>query len=157
MKFELVRHAYMADRTEGHIYLPGLILPTLERPWIPDPDGHPGGKQRESCIPDGLYSLIPHSSDRFPDTYELVNQAHGVYSQFLPVAQQWGRTAILIHPANRVAELLGCIAPGLRFGDINGAPAVLESRLAMDKLRAVLGREKHEVIIRPTAGTQETP
>jgi hypothetical protein len=157
MNFVLQRLDYLEDCTPGVIVLPELLLASLERPWIAHPDGHPGGKLRESCIPPGMFRVVPHSSEKFPNTYALVNEKLGVYHQFRPVNQTWGRTAILFHAANRVTELLGCIAPGLRPGQIAGQEAVLDSRAAMDKLRAILGREETYVEIRPPAGTQETP
>lgn len=41
---------------------------------------------------------------------------------------------IEIHAANRYTDLLGCIAPGRRFGTLEGIPAVLESAPAMADL-----------------------
>lgn len=158
MKITLLRYGYLPECTLGKLLLPELTLHTIERPWVPDPDGHPGGHQGQSCVPDGLYRLVPHHSAKFPFSYALVNETLGVYHDFRPVAQSWGRTAILVHSANRAGELLGCIAPGMRRGMLAGQMAVLDSVAAMDKLRAILGREEeHYVQIRPTAGTQEVP
>jgi hypothetical protein len=156
MNFQIIRHAYLRDRTLGRIILPGLTLPTLERPWIKNPAGT-GGLPRESCIPDGYYQLRPHHSRKFPDSYILTGETLGVYGYSVPQGQDYGRSAILIHPANKVGELLGCIAPGMTHGMIEGELGVLDSRRAMDKLRAILGREEHYVEIRPTTGTLETP
>lgn len=154
MRLELVRFGYLNDCTLGTLWAGDLELATIERAWILNPIG-PGGMSCESCVPDGSYKLVPHDSARFPDTYALINPDLGVYYQELPAGQRWGRTAILIHSANLAAELLGCIAVGLQHGELYGKPAVLSSRAATDKLRAMLGREIHELVIRPTAGTSE--
>lgn len=154
MDGELTRFAYLKGCTLGLLKFGPLELATLERPWIPHPDG-PGGQRRESCIPDGLYQVFPWNSDRFPNTYILVNNALGVYTQpnLIPPGQTWGRSAILIHIANRVQDVIGCIAVGVHHA--HEQLMVIDSRIAMDRLRAVLGRGNHTLTIRPFAGTAE--
>jgi hypothetical protein len=158
INFTIARHLYGADRTEGRILIPdhGLVLPTIERPWIPNPAGA-GGLPFKSCIPDGYYKLVPHNSPDHPNTYALVAESLGVYHLALPRGLPFGRTACLIHTANVVSEVVGCIAPGLTRGTLKGAPAVLSSAAAMSRLRAILGRGENYVEIRPTAGTRELP
>ena len=76
-----------------------------------------------SCIPAGEYKLcLKHESPKFGDCFSVEN---------VP-----GRSDILGHPANRASELLGCFAPGRRFGKLDGEFAVLSSRKAMDDIRA---------------------
>ena len=106
---------------------------------------------------DGTYELRPHDSERFPGTYALVNETLGVYYQTRPAGQTWGRTAILIHVGNRVKDVIGCVAVGLEHGELYGSRAVLSSRQAMEQLRGMLGRNYHELVIRPTRGTSEEP
>jgi len=156
MNLELTRIAYLADCTLGRLRVGGLDLATIERPWLPHPDG-PGGKQRESCVPDGEYLVRPWDSARFPNTYILVNNALGVYAQpnLIPPGQKWGRSAILIHAGNFVTDVIGCIAVGRRHALAGGQHSVLESRKALDELRAVLRRDSHQLTISPIAGTQE--
>lgn len=161
MNLTLIRHSYTRESTLGFLYANPLRLATLEEPWIPDPDG-PGGQRREkglreSCIPDGTYALQPHSSDRFDRVWALSNPHLGVYYQpaEIPRGQTWGRSAILIHAGNTTADTLGCVLVGLRHARISSEYTVLESRAALDQLRAVLRTGAHTLIIRPTAGTQE--
>lgn len=162
MNLTLVRHAYLGTATLGYLYAGHLKLPTLEEPWTPDPDG-PGGQRRqpgkpESCIPDGSYVLRPHVSPRFQQgVWALINHDLGVYYQpgDIPDGQLWGRSAILIHAANRTADILGCVAVGMRYQILDNEHVVLESRAAIDQLRGVLGREAHSLVIRPIAGTAE--
>jgi hypothetical protein len=155
----LVRHAYLPTCTLGRLTAGALELATLEEPWIPDPDG-PGGQRREpgrreSCVPDGTYQLFPHSGPRQKDVWALENPTLGVFRQSVPEHRTWGRAAILIHAGNTVFDIEGCILVGMRHGRIEGTDAVLESRIALDHLRSVLGRDPHQLHIRSTAGTAE--
>jgi len=150
MNISLERFAYLPTATLGILRAGSLRLATIERPWLRNPEG-PGGKLSMSCVPDGVYSVIPHTSQKFPNTYALINESLGVYYQTRPVGQAWGRTAILIHSGNTSADVIGCIAVGIRH---SGVTFVTDSRIAMDQLREVLGRDKHTLTIQP-AGTQE--
>lgn len=153
MILTLTRYAYLDTHTQGRLSFNGSELATIERPWIPNPDGR-GGVLSQSCVPDGTYRLIPHDSARFPGTYALINHELGVYYQMRPHGQSWGRTAILIHVGNLARDVIGCIAVGIMEGSLEGEHAVLSSRVAMDRLRAALGREEHTLVIEP-AGTRE--
>ena len=76
-----------------------------------------------SCIPAGEYKLmLKHKSPKFGACFSIIE---------VP-----GRSDILGHPANKASELLGCFAPGRRFGKLDGEFAVLSSRKAMDDIRA---------------------
>lgn len=152
----LTRFAYLHDCTLGWLDADTVRLATIERPWIAAPAGL-GGKRRESCVPDGTYFVRPHSSDKFPDTFALINPQLGVWYQpdDIPDGQSWGRSAILIHAGNRVTDVIGCIAVGLRHSFVSQQHAALESRKALDQLRGVLGKESHSLVIRPTKGTEE--
>jgi hypothetical protein len=156
MNLALTRFAYLPDCTLGWLMAGGLKLATIERPWFPNPKGI-GGMPRVSCVPDGLYNVRPHTSDKFPDTYALVNQALGVYYQpgDIPAGQQWGRSAILIHAGNTVTDVIGCIAVGTSHSDDLASHSVKDSRAALNQFRAVLGRSNAILQIRPSAGTQE--
>src|SRR5690554_5983442 len=96
MNLTLVRHAYLPTCTLGELVAGDLVLATIERPWLPNPEGR-GGRPMVSCVPDGYYRLIPHESKKFGDCWALINEALGVYYQQRPAGQTWGRTAILIH------------------------------------------------------------
>lgn len=150
MNITLTRFAYLEQCTLGWLLCGSLRLATIERPWIPCLLG-PGGKDRESCVPDGDYTVFPHSSSRFPNVYALVNERNGVYYQTRPVGQAWGRTAILIHSGNFVTDVVGCIAVGLN----HGGNCVVSSREALDKLRVALQRDKHSIVIRPASTSLE--
>lgn len=162
MDLTLVRWAYASTFTLGTLYVGGGIeLATLERPWIPDPDTDTGlaGKEQVSCVPDGEYILRPHVSEKYPAdawAYALINPELGVYYQpgDIPPGQKYGRSAILIHIANYLGQLRGCIAPG-RKHNFTVEPTVQDSTVAMNTLRIALGdTATHRLTIRPTSGTK---
>lgn len=156
MIIELIRFAYLNDCTLGWLDADNIKLATIERPWISDPDG-PGGQSRESCIQDGTYHVAPWTSEKFPDTYILANNALGVWTQpnLIPLSQKFGRSAILIHSGNLATDVIGCIVVGKRHAFYSQQHAVLESQKALGELRSVLGKESHSLVIRPTKGTAE--
>lgn len=148
MRLILSRSTSDEHRTLGNLYAPGITFATIERPWLPSPEG-PGGMRRQSCVPCGAYILQPHHSKNFPNTYALVNPDLGVWYQpyEIPVGQKWGRSAILIHVGNRVRNVIGCIAIGKEHGEIGGEPAVLRSTQAMRELDKILNRHSHTLVI----------
>jgi hypothetical protein len=158
----LIRFAYLPDVTLGWMYAGSLKLATLEEGWAKDPDG-PGGQRREgalreSCIPDGLYDLRPHFSQRYPaGVWAMSNTNLGVWPPGQrPSGQKWGRDAVLIHSGNDTDDIEGCIVVGFRHDMEPGRHVVRESRNALEKLRTGLGTTlAHTIRIRPSAGTNE--
>lgn len=162
MNVLIVRHAYLPNVTLGRLYTDGFACATLEEPWIANQKG-PGGQRRdakagmrESCVPDGVYHLKPHNGTLFKNVYRLSSHDLGVYDvpQELP-SREWGRASVLIHSGNTTADILGCILVGSRHGQLDGEFAVLESRAALDRLRTILGADRHNLEIRPSRGTEE--
>lgn len=72
---------------------------TIELPWK-------NNERNISCIPAGVYEAM--AIERYS------NSEYAIWLQDVPK-----RSEILIHTANHVNQLLGCIAPGVRFKDIN--------------------------------------
>lgn len=114
-------------QTNGILTMPsGREFYTLEQAWR-------NNEPFVSCIPDGAYLIEPWQSPTHGDCYIVsggtVGKTKGV------------RTYILLHAANKVRELQGCIALGLGMrGDnltnsaaaiklflqeLNGNPAIL--------------------------------
>lgn len=129
------------ERTLGNLQIDVDVFPTIERPWIFNPNGK-GGMPMKSCVPIGQYELRPHSSPKFGEVYALHAPNLGVW-EYSPPAGEEGRSLCLLHPANFVEELLGCIAPSMQHGKIGGEDAVLNSREAMAKIRQLLGKDIH--------------
>ncbi|MFL1404204.1 DUF5675 family protein [Marinobacter sp. M1N3S26] len=134
----LTRFCYAPDGTFGRLELPdGTELFTCERPWE-------GNKRRESCIPDGVYTL------RMRRSGVVERSTGGKYLEGWEVVNVPGRSYIMLHPANWPDQLEGCIAPGLGFGIISEKQAVTSSQDAFDKLMSALaGQDEWEIDIRP--------
>lgn len=112
------------------------FLVTVERPWL---DNQPGF----SCVPEGVYDLLPHESPKFGSCYALSAPDLGV-----TIYGPSHRTHILFHPANKAVELEGCIAPGLEFGTLDGQWAVMASRAAFGNLMNYLAGKPAKLIIK---------
>lgn len=95
---------------------------TAERPWL-------NNRPFESCIPEGEYDLLPHRSPTFGNTLAIVGGTVSLYQ-----SDEHTRYAVLFHAANLVEELHGCIAPGKRCGVIGQQWAVMQSRVAMQRI-----------------------
>lgn len=106
----------------GELVLEGKFrCVTVELPWR-------NNRRRESCVPVGRYKLVQHDGEKYKNVLRLEDVPD--------------RDGCLVHPANQIADLLGCIAPGMSIGFLNGTPAAMSSRVAMDALRKVLGGYK---------------
>lgn len=127
------------SRTFGVLTTDGLLLQTLELPWVPADDGSPCGHQDTSCLPAGRYSMALHNSAAHPRTWALVNPALGVYH--LPTDIPAGiiaRAVCLLHSANIIEQLRGCVAVGESRSYLNGEPDVAQSVIAMGQLQAAV-------------------
>ena len=111
MNLILQRTSSTPECTQGTLTLPSATeLHTLELPWKPNPDA-PGGEPDISCVPAGIYELETHDTVKHPKTWALVNPALGVIHE-PAAAYPNARTACLIHVANTVSDLEGCIGVG---------------------------------------------
>ena len=143
----LERFAYTPTETEGRLWLNDEdYVYTLERPWI---DGLPGGMPFESCVPDGQYDLIAHRRPNGDDVFALRNPDCHVYYTDQERAGRPGRYLILIHSANWVEEVVGCIAPGLVRTIASNKRMVRSSREAM---RRILDSGATRLVIEPAVG-----
>lgn len=144
MHLNLERDDANEMRTLGKLSIGDAQFFTVELPWIENPHG-PGGLKLKSCVPAGAYTVRPHTSRNFPNTYALTNPDQGVWYQpgDMPKGQQWGRSAILIHVGNTVKDIRGCIAVGMERYE----HGVLRSGVAMRELNRLLGRERHTLEI----------
>lgn len=159
MLLTISRYSYLPHVTLGVLTVADLMLQSLEEGWRRNPHG-PGGQRRatgitESCVPDGIYRLVPHTGTRFKDVWCLVNPDLGVYRYptDVPPGQPWGRSSILIHAGNTTEDIMGCIAVGRWVDAKSGLPRVGDSALAILDLRRVLGAGEHKLEVRPVGGT----
>lgn len=110
----LERRAYTPHFTVGKLHFNGEALWTMEAPWIPD--FYHGSLPFKSCVPEGTYQIMPHSSDKYPETWLFYNSALKVYPYPDDRPESLGRYVCLFHVANFASELSGCIAPGMDVG-----------------------------------------
>lgn len=107
-EFKLIRD-YKPEATIGEIrpYLEKRkICETLERPNLHNQrDDKTTPENDSSCIPEGRYICKRYSSPKHPDTWEITGVPN--------------RSKILLHPANTIDQLLGCIAPCKQILDMN--------------------------------------
>ena len=92
------------------------VFTTIERPWLEN-------ERRVSAIPLGTYQLEKRTSEKFPYVHYWVKNVPN-------------RDFILIHRANYVRELQGCIGVGLGFSDIDNDDLIdiTSSKAALDSL-----------------------
>jgi hypothetical protein len=93
---------------------------TLERPWLDN-------KKMESCIPTGMYVCKHYESEKYPDNWEI---------QGVP-----NRDKILIHSANYVRQINGCIATGTKVAELGDEKIMVDSKIALKKLKLYIGRD----------------
>lgn len=126
----LRRFAFGPMGTFGVLDVPGadLCVYTIERPWL---DNVPF----KSCIPSGIYPMSKHDT-------------------FTKKGAQWriddvpNRSAILVHVGNTIDDVVGCVAPGLALGFVNGKWGVVSSTNATTKFNAALdGVDEAEITI----------
>ena len=93
---------------------------TMELPWKDN-------ALRVSCIPAGNYPWEKWHSPTFKrEVIRLRDES------VMP------RSAILCHVANAPTEILGCIAPGMRWAEWHSGWGVASSKMALDKIMAAL-------------------
>jgi hypothetical protein len=144
MNLTLTRDLRDSSCVLGILEVNGHKLNTIERPWVPNPDGGRSGKRFESCVSAGSYRLETHRSEKFGNVWALVNPLLDVYHwpDDVPRGREsQARVAILIHAANWAHEVLGCIAPGRNRVRSNNRWMVTSSRDAMNLLKTVIGNK----------------
>lgn len=104
--------------TFGLLKIDGHSFYSLELPWR---DNAPN----VSCIPAGSYKSTMTYSPRFKRQMYLLEGVKG-------------RAGVRIHPANLSSQLNGCLALGLRRGQIDGVKAVLLSQPAIRQFEQIL-------------------
>src|SRR3990167_10566119 len=107
MRFTIKRTHLLSEGTFGVLDCDGIpFAVSIELPWRDN-------QQDISCIPTGMYICKRIDSPKFKETFEV---------QSVP-----NRTHVLLHKANTISDLHGCIGIGLYFGQLTGQVAVLES------------------------------
>lgn len=133
MNLTLTRTQLTADCTLGQMKLSdGTLIYSLECPWLDN-------EKNVSCVPPGVYKLIPYTSPKHDSTWYLENEELGVGGEGAE------RSFCEIHSANWASQLKGCIALGLddkpMYNPAEGeiVPAVEQSQMAINRIKNVLG------------------
>lgn len=127
LSISLTRFAYTPDGTFGEFNLNGSTYYTVERPWLDN-------KPNVSCIPEQDYICRPSRFYRGGyDTWEVTG---------VP-----GRSRILIHIANTMRDVKGCIGLGNDLGYVNGLWAVTRSKNTFEEFMKEL-KEVNEFKLR---------
>lgn len=137
----LERFAYTDWGVFGRLVYGDFRSFTVERPWT-------GNTPRESCIPDGTYDLQWFDSPKFGPTWAIVG---GTVSLYPNAAAK--RALVLIHAANTMDDLLGCIGLGAGLGTINGKWGVVNSKSTLKKFLDLTKGKKLQLVITPSLGT----
>ena len=116
---KLKRTKYLFNETLGEGQVGDFKFVTLELPWK-------NNQRRISCIPPGTYKGVKRTSPKY-----------GLHVHILDVP---GRDLILMHNANYVTQLEGCVAVGEAIRDINadGTLDVTNSVKTLKKLVSLL-------------------
>jgi hypothetical protein len=111
-----------------------IIAKTLELPWRGNAMSSDPAKA--SCVPAGIL-LFRREPPKPGRPYIYFRAIHVIGRNFEPA---YGASNILIHRANKVEQLLGCIAPGSRHVDLDkdGGVDIVESTKKMDWMAANL-------------------
>jgi hypothetical protein len=141
MSEDTIRLIRLSDNPEGAnnavygtIYFGNDQVHSMERPWIPSEE-YPSGKSNESCFPVGTYDLVKDFSPKYGhEMWYAVNHDLGVYLRPEDRQHDWQRWGCMIHSANWVNQLNGCVAPGLTRGMIGSTYGIGSSKAAQDKL-----------------------
>ena len=135
----IVKRQYKDNCTVGELYFKEqLICFTLEKPWK-------NNIAFNSCISPGKYALNKYRSNKFKNAFSLQNLDLGV-----SLNSNTQRTHILIHIANTVEEVNGCIALGLgkKVSTYGVAELYLtSSKLAFNKVNSIFSENPGEWII----------
>lgn len=136
MIIEIDRYLVSQHGTFSKVRVDALILRGVELPWRDNIVG-------ESCIPAGVYRLVPHESPKFGPVHAFQGGTVSVFPSSATV-----RSAILWHPANYARELQGCLATGRRVYETMGMEiGVANSRDSLKLAHEIASLEEEHIAI----------
>ena len=139
------RFSYSKTEVESTVKLSdGTKFALVEQPWKKNPNGTIGGLPWHSCVPDGMYQLIPWTSPSKGAVYLIYNPKLGVHK--LPGHHDEGeeRDLCLWHVGNYSKDVEGCGAIGLKRA--TKWHGVVSSRKALALLNEKLGRDTTHIL-----------
>lgn len=131
MKLTVIRTDLLPDRTLGYLDIDGQFFAhSLEDPDRRLEDDIMRKVPNETAIPRGKYPVVLDFSARFKRTLPHVLSVPGF-------------TGIRIHAGNSAADSSGCVL----LGDVRTKDGVGSSRVAMDRLMALLTATKEPITL----------
>ncbi len=132
--------------TLGVLAAPNIQFQTIERPWIPNTFDGKSGEKYVSCVAPGLYRLERFTRPSGEKAFILSNPELDVYRSDDDVQQNGKdpracRTLVLIHIANYVSDVIGCIGVGEERKMVNGRWMITKSKQSMALLRSAIGSD----------------
>jgi len=156
MNLAYIYRTPLPDCNSGILKVDDHIFFTVERPWIPHRESK-GGTPFQSCIPDGRYTLEPFLRTNGDTVPCMINEDLGVFKYAEDRNTEFERYACLIHIANKVQNVVGCIGPGLGAMNDEKGYRTVSSGLAMNKLQSLLILVTHLEIITNAVTTLSGP
>ena len=97
----------------------------------------------------GFYICVPHGWE--PNSKFTHKETWALVGEEVSHQPEFGvkHAAVLFHEGNWIKDSKACILPGSR-GLLEGEPAVLSSKVAMDKLRKIIGNNSFYLTIKET-------
>jgi hypothetical protein len=123
----LERFAYTPMGTFGRLTYGDFSCYTVERPWD-------NNNNKVSCIPEGMYTIQKYTSPKFGSVYAVLGETVSLFPD-----TTHKRSAVLIHPANVMSDLEGCIGLGDSLGYVKSQWGVLNSAVTLKAFFSKLG------------------
>lgn len=132
--------------TLGVLTVGELRFQTIERPWIPNTHGGRSGEKYVSCISPGVYRVERFTRPSGEKAYRLSNPELDVYRDDDEVERSGKnpaacRTIVLMHVANYVHDVIGCVGVGEERKFVGGRWMVTKSKQSMARLRETIGTD----------------
>lgn len=131
MEFILTRFCYGEMGTFGKWEGPNFTAFSVEDPWK-------NNEQSKSCIPEGVYQAKRTSRPKHGNTFVLINEDLKI-AEFPKLGM---RDSCLIHTANTILDVEGCIGLGEKLGCLGSLWAVLDSTNTVQKFMQYMKDEQ---------------
>lgn len=124
----LKRTHHLENATLGQLFVGDINTAPIYTLENPEREAH-----KDSRIPAGGYRCKPFSGKKYKNVYIVENVPN--------------RSAILLHNGNTEKDTEGCILLGNRVGELNGLPAVLDSKKCFKRFRELIGNAEFTLVI----------
>ena len=131
-EFFLTRFCYSEEMGAlGILEGPNFICKTIEDPWK-------NNEPNKSCIPEGVYLAKRTSRPKHGNTFVLINEDLKI-AEYPKLGM---RDSCLIHTANTILDVEGCIGLGEKLGCLGSQWAVLDSVSAVRRFMQFMDQEQ---------------